>query len=114
LCVDDDPAIRSVMTALLTREHYLVETAVDGRDGWKRVCAEPEKYHVIVTDGQMPNLDGIAFIRLLREANYRGRIVVFSSLPTPESMAQLAKYRVDAIVEKGSSMRELLDAIAGR
>ncbi|HVU35015.1 MAG TPA: response regulator [Opitutaceae bacterium] len=113
LCVDDEPAIRTVLSTLLTRENFVVETADDGLDGWRKILANDGKYDVVVTDGQMPNVDGVEFVRRLRTTNYPGRIVVFSSRPTPETIEKLHRLGVDAIIEKGSTVTELLAAIHG-
>jgi DNA-binding response OmpR family regulator len=65
LVVDDEPAVRSWLAALLTHEGYLVEEAADGAEGLevlKRFLAD-----VIVLDLIMPGMNGRQFLLELRE-----------------------------------------------
>src|SRR5215475_2121141 len=73
LVVDDSSDTREMMTKLLEMESFNVITAEDGRDGFD--TAKAERPDMIITDINMPNINGIEMIRLLR------REVGFSSVP---------------------------------
>jgi two-component system response regulator HydG len=64
LIVDDEPDIRLVMTANLTREGYDVDTAEDGLEALKKV--ETRDFDAVILDHQMPNLTGMEFLSRLR------------------------------------------------
>jgi CheY-like chemotaxis protein len=64
LVVDDSSDTREMMTKLLEMESFNVITAADGRDGFD--TAKAERPDIIITDINMPNLNGIEMIRLLR------------------------------------------------
>jgi two-component system response regulator HydG len=64
LIVDDEPDIRLVMTANLTREGYDVDTAEDGLEAIKKV--ETRDFDAVILDHQMPNLTGMEFLSRLR------------------------------------------------
>lgn len=67
LVVDDSPIIREIMGPLLARLGYEVLEAVDGREGFARACeAEPD---LVMTDLEMPVLDGLGLIRKIRESD---------------------------------------------
>jgi two-component system chemotaxis response regulator CheY len=66
LLVDDSRTILMSISAVLTKSGYRVETAGDGTDGLAKVKAGL-KPAVILTDLNMPKMDGITFIRELRK-----------------------------------------------
>lgn len=66
LVVDDSAAIRQSITYVLQQGGYEVQEAKDGLDGLS-VLESMEQPDLIITDVNMPNLDGISFIRRVRE-----------------------------------------------
>jgi two-component system, chemotaxis family, chemotaxis protein CheY len=66
LVVDDSAAIRQSISFILGQEGYETAEAVDGLDALARL-ASIEELDLIITDVNMPNLDGIGFIRKARE-----------------------------------------------
>jgi two-component system, chemotaxis family, chemotaxis protein CheY len=65
LAVDDSASIRQMVAFSLTKVGYEVKEAVDGKDGLEK--AGLKKYDLVVTDLNMPNMDGIAMIIALRK-----------------------------------------------
>lgn len=64
LAVDDSASIRKSISFVLSQENYEVIEAVDGIDGLSK--AKSEKIDLFITDINMPNMDGIQFIKELR------------------------------------------------
>ena len=64
LSVDDSASVRQMVTFALENAGYEVVTAVDGRDAMERLKATP--VDLIITDLNMPNLDGIELVRQVR------------------------------------------------
>ncbi len=64
LTVDDSASIRQVVGFTLKGAGYEVVEAVDGKDALAKVAAGP--VHMVITDLNMPNLDGLGLIRALR------------------------------------------------
>jgi len=64
LVVDDSATVREVERQLLVRMGFEVETAVDGMDGWHALRAAP--FDLVVSDIDMPRMNGIEFVRTLR------------------------------------------------
>ncbi|HAP44214.1 MAG: two-component system response regulator [Spirochaetes bacterium GWD1_61_31] len=65
LVVDDSAAIRQSITFILNQEGFQTVEAVDGLDGLAKLAAA-ERFDCVITDVNMPNLDGIGFIRQAR------------------------------------------------
>lgn len=64
LCVDDSQSIRQMLSFALQSAGYSVDTAVDGADALTKLNGAP--LSLIITDLNMPNLDGISMIREVR------------------------------------------------
>ena len=56
LIVDDEPAIRSLLAAVLTREGFYVQTAGNGSQAMAICTAEP--FDLVLSDVLMPGMDG--------------------------------------------------------
>jgi two-component system, chemotaxis family, chemotaxis protein CheY len=65
LTVDDSRSIRQMVSFTLTQAGYEVVEAVDGRDALTKLAAT--KIDMVITDLNMPNLDGIELIREVRK-----------------------------------------------
>ena len=79
LVVDDSVTVREVERQTLESHGYVVEVAVDGMDGWNAV--RTGQYDLVVTDVDMPRMDGIELVRRLR-ADQRYHPCRSSSCPT--------------------------------
>ncbi len=64
LAVDDSASIRQMVSFTLKGAGYEVIEAVDGRDALEKLVAT--SVHLVLTDLNMPNLDGIGLIRGVR------------------------------------------------
>ncbi|MFT3953222.1 MAG: response regulator [Piscinibacter sp.] len=66
LIVDDSASLRTVVRLALCRAGYEVLEAADGLDALARLD-RGDRVHLIVSDVNMPRMDGIGFVRKLRE-----------------------------------------------
>ncbi|MET3432218.1 two-component system sensor histidine kinase and response regulator WspE [Herbaspirillum seropedicae] len=66
LVVDDSLTVRELERKLLTNRGYQVTVAVDGMDGWNAVRAD--SFDLVITDIDMPRMDGIELVSLIRGA----------------------------------------------
>ncbi|AVB19266.1 MULTISPECIES: hybrid sensor histidine kinase/response regulator [Pseudomonas syringae group] len=64
LVVDDSLTVRELERKLLVGRGYDVSVAVDGMDGWNALRAED--FDLLITDIDMPRMDGIELVTLLR------------------------------------------------
>ncbi|MDD2053927.1 hybrid sensor histidine kinase/response regulator [Pseudomonas putida] len=67
LVVDDSLTVRELQRKLLLNRGYDVAVAVDGMDGWNALRAED--FDLLITDIDMPRMDGIELVTLLRRDN---------------------------------------------
>jgi two-component system chemotaxis response regulator CheY len=66
LIVDDSSSLRTVVNMALTRAGYDVLEAGDGVEGLARLDSA-SKVHLIISDVNMPNMDGITFVTKIKQ-----------------------------------------------
>ena len=90
LTVDDSASIRMTTRIALTNAGYNVTEAVDGADGLQKM--KSGSFDLIVTDLNMPNMDGLTMIRNLRQLPaYMGTPVIFLTTESDGEIKQQAK-----------------------
>ncbi|MBM4777858.1 MAG: response regulator [Archangiaceae bacterium] len=102
LLVDDSPIARATESALVRALGHEVEEAQDGEDAWERM-QRGGTFDLILTDVQMPRLDGFALTRRLKNHADFGRlpVVILSSLASPEDKRRGLDAGADAYLVKG-------------
>ncbi|WP_304222390.1 response regulator [Gracilinema caldarium] len=112
LVVDDSAAIRQSITYVLQQGGYEVIEAKDGQDGLDTM-ARIEVPDLIITDVNMPNLDGIGFIRRIREQiKYKFvPIVVLTTESQGEKMNEGKEAGATAWIVKPFSADKLLGVV---
>lgn len=76
LLVDDNAYIRDVLSRLLELQNFKVVTAEDGRSGIE--ASEEACPDLIITDIEMPRLDGVGMIKALRSQSRFSRIPILA------------------------------------
>lgn len=90
LCVDDSASMRQMVRLTLTGGGYSVVEAVDGKDALDK--ARTLSADLVITDLNMPNMDGLSFIRELRGiGSYKGIPIVFLTTESDEDKKGEAK-----------------------
>ena len=84
LTVDDSPSIRQMVSFTLTSAGYGVVEATDGKDGYEK--AKRQKFDLVITDLNMPKMDGIELIASTRALPGYGFIPIL--MLTTESQAE--------------------------
>jgi chemotaxis protein histidine kinase CheA len=101
LLVDDSPIARATESALVKALGHTVDEAQDGEEGYLK--AQSQAYDLILTDVQMPRLDGFSFCRRLKSTVGLSRVpvIILSSLASPEDRRRGAEAGADAYLVKG-------------
>jgi signal transduction histidine kinase len=89
LLVEDEPAVRQIVTELLEQQGYTVFSAVNGEDALRLIDNEdlPQKLDLLLTDIVMPRLTGTALADKMR-GRYADLRIVFMSGYADESLAK--------------------------
>ena len=90
LTVDDSASIRQMVKLTLTGVGYIVLQACDGAEGLAK--ARATAVDLVVTDLNMPVMNGLSLIRELRKlASYKGVPIIFLTTESDPVMKQAAK-----------------------
>lgn len=80
LTADDSASVRQMVSFTLRQEGYEVVEAVDGQDALNKLNSQA--VHMLITDLNMPNMDGIELIRQVRAAGGGNRCIPIVMLTT--------------------------------
>jgi sigma-B regulation protein RsbU (phosphoserine phosphatase) len=108
LAIDDDPVAQLVLEAALKALGHDVTMAADGIEAWERL--QTPEVRVVVSDWQMPRLDGLELCRRVRGRvgrNYVYFILVTQHSATDENHQAALEAGVDDFLTKPINLREL-------
>ena len=111
LIVDDSTSFRQVVGMALQGAGYEVVEACDGKDALTKL--DGRKYHLIVSDVNMPNLDGIGFVKAAKEiAAYKFTpVVMLTSSREERDLVRSYSLGVNAFVVKPVGFEQFFEAI---
>ncbi len=88
LIVDDSKTVRNLVAFIMKKEGFKVTAAEDGLDGLEKLYSM-EKVDLIISDVNMPRMDGFTFIKTVREQEtYRDVPIVILSTEGQEKDIQ--------------------------
>jgi len=93
LIIDDEDNMRHMLSSVLVRLGYLVESAANGRIGLETLAAR--EFDVVLCDIRMPEMDGMEFLRQAATAGVAATIVMmsaFGSVDTALAAMRLGAY----------------------
>lgn len=114
LCADDDQMARQLVGMVLARNGHEVTCVTDGDEAWEALGARPGDFDVLVTDHDMPKLDGLALVARVRARGFAGPIVVVSGSIDDALAAKYRALEVDAILAKPFFAGQLITAVLRR
>ena len=83
MIVDDSASIRQVVGIALRGAGYDVLEGVDGKDALGRLTGQ--KVHLIISDVNMPNMDGITFVKAVKQLpNYKFTPIIMLTTESQE------------------------------
>jgi CheY-like chemotaxis protein len=110
LVVDDSRAIREAASLILGQGGYAADAVADGWDAWELLQDRP--FHALVTDLEMPRLDGWELIhRIRRSPELMALPIVVVSSRAAATATRVLGAGADAVVEKPLKRKTLLDAL---
>ncbi|KPF55689.1 two-component system chemotaxis response regulator CheY [Novosphingobium capsulatum] len=90
LTVDDSSSLRLATRIALTGAGYSVTEACDGLEGLGK--AQGQKFDMIITDLNMPNMDGLSMIREIRKLPVQmGTPIIFLTTESDDAIKQEAR-----------------------
>jgi CheY-like chemotaxis protein/predicted transcriptional regulator len=105
----DDETIRKALTRTLTREGFKVDSAPDGKQTLEK--ARLAHYDVALVDIRLPDTDGIALLRTLRNENPEIKEIIITGYPSLENAIMAVDEGADAYITKPFKPAELVAKI---
>lgn len=105
LTVDDDEKIRELLSTILRRKGHRVFTADHGQKGID--VFRRERPHVTILDFEMPDMDGLAVLKQIREIDPRAPVIMLTGAGTEAREKQARELGVTDFLAKGFSLHEV-------
>lgn len=111
MIVDDSGMTRKMLSLSISREGFTVETAENGADALEKLYKV--KYDLVITDMNMPHMDGMELLgRLRSDSQYRAvPVVVLSSNSSPEEIRRAMKAGALFYLIKPTDSEKLLQCV---
>ncbi len=110
LIVDDEPQIRDITAAILSRHGYRVLIAGDGSEAVALFASRSSEISVVVTDMSMPNLDGAILANIVQHLNPMVKILAMSGLSSSGGEMKMRQI-TGAFLFKPFKVEALLQAV---
>ncbi|SHO53258.1 response regulator transcription factor [Desulfopila aestuarii] len=125
LVIEDEPDLLERLTSILTREHYTVVTASDGKEGLEKIW--DDRYDLILLDIMLPHVNGLEVLAELRAAGIQTPVLMLTAkgdisdkviglnlgaddyLAKPFSLAEFLA-RVRALLRRSTSASPIIEA----
>jgi DNA-binding response OmpR family regulator len=109
LHVEDSQETIKATNRVLSRYFSNIYSASNGKEALKLLQSKKIKFDLIITDLDMPIMDGISMIEYIRRSNNDTYIVVFSVYDDPEYFIEIINYGVNGYLLKPFKLSQFLD-----
>jgi len=112
LIVDDSPTVRKFVSVSLSMQGFNVVAACDGMDALEKL--PQKKFDLMITDLNMPNMDGFELIRAMRDNPEYAQlpVIILTSLGDDANKEQGAKLGVGSYLVKPFSLEKIQYEVA--
>jgi two-component system, OmpR family, response regulator MprA len=107
LVVDDEDCIRNLVQTTLNRDGRHVLLAAGGKDAI--AVFRRERPDITILDLDMPDIDGLAVLRQIREIRPSATVFIFTGTDNPEAERQARKLGVEEFLKKGFALPTLAE-----
>jgi DNA-binding NtrC family response regulator len=109
LIVDDDPEIHGLLSAALSAPQREIESAYDGLEALRRM--EAAQFDLVLTDVNMPGLDGLALLERIQKERPGTRVAVMTVANTPETIVHAIRERAFTYFCKPFTIEAVIDIV---
>jgi two-component system, NtrC family, response regulator AtoC len=89
LIIDDEESFRHMLSVILKREGFEVETASDGEEGLQKVMMNT--YEQVLCDIRMPRMDGLDFLKEVQKTGIDATLIMMSAYGTIDTALEAMK-----------------------
>jgi CheY-like chemotaxis protein len=110
LIVEDAALIRRRLEATLNTYGYLTHTCADGQEAWNWLQVHPQP-HLVITDIEMPNMDGFTLVDRCRQSGITVPMMVISSRLSEDWFDEARRLGANDYLTKGFSNIDLIKKV---
>jgi len=105
LVVDDEPKICYLIEEMLVQEDYMVDVSFSGTDALQMIRIY--NYHLLITDLDMPGIDGLELIQKVKKQNSEIRAIVVAGNTTVDLISWPLRDGIDGYIKKPFNIIDL-------
>ncbi len=109
LVVEDDVQIQEIIVEFLSSQHYEVHCANDGLGGYEKF--RETNFDLVILDIMMPNLDGYALCKMIRNKDKNIGIIFLTALGSEDDEVKGFDLDVDDYIRKPFSFNVLIKRV---
>jgi len=111
LCVDDEPAILEITRIFLEKnENFRIDCCLSAREALDKMAGVP--YDAIISDYQMPEMDGIDFLKTLRASGDNIPFIIFTGKGREDVVIEALNEGADFYIQKGGDPKPQFTELA--
>lgn len=107
LVVDDHIATCEILADALEIQGYQVQTAADGRQAWDLVRQNPTAYDLVLSDVNMPRMDGLELLARIRADAPEIQVILMTGHPDPAIPVQAERLGAVGVLLKPWGLEQL-------
>jgi CheY-like chemotaxis protein len=109
LVVDDQPAIREIVSAYLAEDQHIVETAANAREAMEKFGVD--RFDLVITDRAMPEVNGDELAASIKEVQSREPVIMLTGFADLINESGGRPKNVDLVLSKPARLDDLRKAI---
>ena len=109
LVVDDEDALRTVLSAELNSEGYDVGTAADGVEALAEL--QKARFDLVLLDIKMPNMNGFEVLKIIKEKYAGTKVIMLTGFADLKNASESKKLGAEDFVSKPYDLVDLLTTI---
>lgn len=109
LVVDDEDALRTVLSSELMNEGYDVRSASDGDEAITEIQKSP--FDLVLLDIKMPRMNGFEVLKFIKESHPKTKVVMLTGFADLKNAIESKKLGADDFVSKPYDLVDLLTTI---
>ena len=109
LVVDDEEALRTVLSSELSSEGYLVDTASDGDEAI--TILQGKSFDLVLLDIKMPRVDGFEVLKFIKKTNPVMKVIMLTAFADLKNAIESKKLGAEDFISKPYDLVDLLTTI---
>lgn len=109
LVVDDELGIRILLSEVLSSRGFQVSLARDGMESLEKL--EKDHFDLVVTDINMPRLDGVAMLKTMKQNGRTEKVIVMTGNVSDKRLQDPEMYRVESHIYKPFGLAAFLNTV---